>query len=320
MARIIITDTGGLTAEHGVETLRAAGHDVAVFEAASAADIATEIAEADALIVGYVRIGATDISSAPSLRVIATTTTGLDQIDVEAAGAAGIAVHPLPSPASEEVATHAMAGMLTLLRELPAAQDAARNGWDFTQIPTPPRISELSLGLYGLGRIARNLVERAQPLFARVVAFDPYLPAEDWPVGVDRVNELDDLFAASNVLSLHAPATAENRHAVNERTLSLLPVGAYLVNVARGELVDAAAVRAALDAGTLRGAFLDVFDPEPPTADEPLLSHPRAIVTPHAAFYSTTTDRAYMGIAVENVLAALAESGASGLRAGGTAR
>lgn len=307
MARIIITDTGGLTAEHGVETLRAAGHDVAVFEAASAAEIATEIAGADALIVGYVRISAADIAFAPSLRVIATTTTGLDQIDVDAAKAVGIAVHPLPSPASEEVATHALAGMLTLLREIPAAQDAARNGWDFTRIPTPPRISELTLGVYGLGRIARKLVERAQPLFARVVAFDPYLPAEHWPADVDRIDDFDDLFRSSNVLSLHAPATAENHHAVNERTLALLPANAYLVNVARGELVDSAAVRVALDAGTLRGAFLDVLDPEPPAAEEPLLSHPRAIVTPHAAFYSTTTDLAYMGIAVENVLAALAD-------------
>lgn len=307
MARIIITDMGGLTAEHGVAKLRAAGHEVALFEATSSTEIAAEIAAADALIVGYVRISAADIASAPSLRVIATTTTGVDQIDVDAAKAAGIAVHPLPSPASEEVATHALAGMLTLLRELPAAQDAARSGWDFTQIPTPPRISELTLGVYGLGRIARKLVERAQPLFARVVAFDPYLPAEHWPAEVERVDDLDDLFRASNVLSLHAPATAENHHAVNERTLALLPAHAYLVNVARGELVDSAAVRTALDAGTLRGAFLDVFDPEPPSPEEPLLSHPRAIVTPHAAFYSTTTDLAYMGIAVDNVLAALAD-------------
>ena len=307
MARIIITDMGGLTAEHGVAKLRAAGHEVALFEATSSTEIAAEIAAADALIVGYVRISAADIASAPSLRVIATTTTGVDQIDVDAAKAAGIAVRPLPSPASEEVATHALAGMLTLLRELPAAQDAARSGWDFTQIPTPPRISELTLGVYGLGRIARKLVERAQPLFARVVAFDPYLPAEHWPAGVDRVDDLDDLFRTSNVLSLHAPATAENHHAVNERTLALLPPDAYLVNVARGELVDSAAVLLALDAGTLRGAFLDAFDPEPPSANEPLLSHPRAIVTPHAAFYSTTTDLAYMGIAVENVLAALGD-------------
>jgi D-3-phosphoglycerate dehydrogenase len=306
MARIIITDTGGLTYDHGVEKLRAAGHEVAVFEAACGADLAAEIASADALIVGYARISATDIESASSLRVIATTTTGVDQVDVDAARAAGIAVHPLPSPASEEVATHALAGMLALLREIPAGQDAARDGWDFTRIPTPPRISELTLGVYGLGRIARKLVERAQPLFARVVAFDPYLAAEHWPAGIDRLDDLDDLFRTSNVLSLHAPATAENRHTVNERTLALMPPGAYLVNVARGELVDSAAVHASLDAGSLRGAFLDVLDPEPPAADEPLLTHPRAIVTPHAAFYSATTDLAYMSIAVENVLTALA--------------
>lgn len=307
MAKIIITDTGGLAYAHGVERLQAAGHDVSVFEASHGADLADEIGTADALIVGYARISADDVANAPSLRVIATTTTGVDQVDVDAAGAAGIAVHPLPSPASEEVATHALAGMLTLLREIPAAQAAARDGWDFTKIPTPPRISELTLGSYGLGRIARKLVERAQPLFARVVAFDPYVAAGQWPTGIDRVDDLDELFAASNVLSLHAPATAENRQAVNARTLALMPAGGYLVNVSRGELVDPTAVCAALDAGTLRGAFLDVLAPEPPAADEPLLHHPRAIVTPHTAFYSGTTDLAYMAIAVENVLAALAE-------------
>ena len=308
MARIIVTDRGDLDFAPGLEAIRAAGHEVEVLEAAPGEDVAPRIAGADALVVSFSRISAEAIAGAPALKVIATTTTGLDQIDLDAAKDAGIAVHPLPSPASEEVATHALAGMLALLRELPAAQRAARDGWDFTKIPAPARISELTLGVYGLGRIARALVERAAPSFARVVAYDPYVPAEAWPEGVDRVDELDDLFRTANVLSLHAPATAENRRAVDARTLALMPQPAYLVNVARGELVDQDAVLAALDAQTLRGAFLDVLDPEPPAADDPLLAHPRAVVTPHSAFYSAVTERAYVMTAVGNALAGLAAS------------
>ena len=303
MARVVVTDTGGLDFTPGLAALGNAGHETVLLD--GGADLVHAVADADALIVSYRRIDAGIIAAAPRLRTIATTTTGLDQIDRDAAQAAGIDVRPLPNPSSEEVATHALAGMLMLLREIPAAQAAAVT-WDRSEIPVPPRISELTLGVYGLGRIARSLVERALPSFARIVGYDPYVSADAWPAEVGRMETLDDLFRASNVLSLHAPATAENRHAVDERTLGLMPAGACLVNVARGELVDARAVVAAVDAGRLRGAFLDVLDPEPPAPDAPVLGHPRIVVTPHTAFSSTATELAYVMVAVENVLDALA--------------
>lgn len=306
MARVVITDAGGLDFTPGIAALQAAGHDVRLLDE-GIGDIKAEIADADALIVSFRPIDADVISAARRLRVIATTTTGLDQIDQDAAASADVAVRPLPSPASEEVATHALAGALSLLRELPAGR-AASIDWDYTRIPTPPRVSELTLGVYGLGRIARKLVERALPLFQRIVAYDPFVPVDAWPAEVERVETLDDLFRRSQVLSLHAPATAENHHAVNGRTIGLMPPGAYLVNVARGELVDTDAVIAAVDSGHLRGAFLDVLDPEPPAADDPVLHHERIIVTPHAAFSSTATELAYVMVAVENVLRALAEN------------
>ncbi len=313
MARIVITDSGGLDFAPGLAAIEAAGHQADLLDE-DAADLASAVADADGLIVSFRRIDAAVISAAPRLRAIATTTTGLDQIDQEVAKAAGVDVRPLPSPASEEVAAHALAGMLTLLRELPAAREATAV-WDYTRVPTPPRISTLTLGVYGLGRIARKLVERARPSFARVVAYDPYVPAELWPGDVQRADTLDELFRLSNVLSLHAPATAENRHAVDERTLALMPEGAYLVNVARGELVDTGAVIAAVDTGRLRGAFLDVLDPEPPAPDDPVLRHPRIVVTPHAAFSSTATELAYVMVAVENVLDALTPTTATGASA-----
>jgi D-3-phosphoglycerate dehydrogenase len=303
-----VTDTGGLDFGPGVAALREAGHEVAVLEAGTAADVAADAADADALIVGFTEVDAAAIAALPRLRAIATTTVGLNQIDVTAARAADVAVCGLPGLGSEEVAVHALAGMLAMVRELRAAQ-AAVSGWDFTQVPTPPRLSELTLGLYGMGRIARHLAARTRPLFARVVGIDPFVAEDAWPAGVERLADPDAVFGAANVLSLHAPATPDTRHAVNARTLALMPRGGYVVNVARGELVDPAALLAALDEGHVRGAFLDVTDPEPPGRGDALLRHPRVIVTPHAAFYSTATEREYVMAAVRNVLAALAAPG-----------
>jgi phosphoglycerate dehydrogenase-like enzyme len=306
MARIYVTDTGGLDFAPGLERLAAAGHEAVVLEAVSGREVVALAADADAIVVSFVPIDAETIAALPRLKAIATTTVGLDQVDVEAARAAGVDVRPLPPLASEEVATHALAGMLAVLREIPAAR-AATTSWDFRRIPAPRRVSELTLAVYGMGRIASELVDRARPLFARIVGYDPYLSAPDWPSGVDRVDEPDALFALADVLSLHAPATPRTRGAVNARTIELMPPGAVVVNVARGEVVDQSALLEAVDRGRLRGAFLDVVDPEPPAADDPVLHHPRIVVSPHAGFYSDVTARDYVLGAVENAVASLAE-------------
>lgn len=306
MALICVTDTGGLDFAAGLERLDAAGHETVVLEATDPGEVVERAADADALIVSFVPVDAEVLAALPHVRAIATTTVGLDQIDLDAARSAGVDVRPLPPLASEEVATHALAGMLAVLREIPAGRDAARD-WDFRQMPAPRRISELTLALYGMGRIAQELAVRARPLFARVVAYDPYVVAASWPTGVERVTTPEALFAAGDVLSLHAPATAQTRHVVNARAIGLMPYGAVVVNVARGELVDQDALVDALDIGRLRGAFLDVLDPEPPAPDDPVLRHPRIVVTPHAGFYSDVTARDYVLTAVDNVLAALAQ-------------
>lgn len=306
MARVYITDTGGLDFTPGLERLAAAGHEVRLLEVTTGAEVAEHAADADALVVSFVRIDATTIATLPRLKAIATTTVGLDQVDVEAARAAGVDVRALPPLASEEVATHALAGMLAVLRELRAANEAV-SGWDFRAIPTPRRLSELTLAVYGMGRIAVQLVARARPLFGRVVGFDPYAAAHTWPAGVDRVSEPEALFATADVLTLHAPSTEETRHVVNDRAIALMPTGAVVVNVARGELVDRSALIDAVDRGHLRGAFLDVLDPAPPAPDDPLLHHPRILLSPHAAFYSDVAARDYVVVAVDQAVEALAQ-------------
>lgn len=306
MTRVVVTDTGQLDFESGLAALRAAGHRADILATSDPAEVAAQAADADALIVSFCPIGADVLDSLPRLRVIATTTVGVDPIDVQAARQRGIDVCNLPSLASEEVAVHALAGILTLVREIPMCRrEAAAGSWDFSNVPVPPRASELTLGLFGLGRIAQYLATLAAPLVAQVISFDPFLPDERWPAGVERVTSSEDLFARSNVLSLHAPATADTRQVVNARSLALMPPGSFLVNVARGDLVRTGDLLAAIDAGRLAGAFLDVLDPEPPDRDDPVLNHPRVIVTPHAAFYSAATTREYVMVPVRNVILAL---------------
>ncbi len=305
MATVVVSDTGGLDLSEGLAALRAAGHEAILLDTVDPERVLAEGAGCEALIISYLRVTSALLNGLPRLRVIATTTTGSDTVDHDAARARGIEVHTLPSLASQEVAIHALAGALSIIRELPASHAVAAAGDDdVSPIPVPPRISTLTLGVYGLGRIARHLVNYSAPLFARIVAYDPFV-TEGWPAGVDRVDRPEDLFAASDVISLHAPATAETVGLANAAALARMRAGGYLVNVARGSLVVNDDLVAALDSGQLAGAFLDVTEPEPLPADHPLCRHPRVQLSPHSAFRSRSTLRAYAMLPVEAVLGVL---------------
>lgn len=307
MARIAITEFGELDPAPAIAALEAAGHEVMYLGTRDVEEIVRRASNCEALIVAFAPVDADTIARLPALSIIATASVGFNHVDTVAAAAQGITVCNIPSVASEEVATHALAGALYLLRELgPATAQVREGGWNYGEVPLPPRVSELSLGLYGFGRIARELAMRALPLFASVVAYDPFVAEAAWHPGVVRAESLDALLRESQVLSLHAPATPETRGIINREALAQLPAGAILVNVARGDLVDEAALLDALDSGRLRSAFLDVTDPEPPSLEAPIRSHPRVAVTPHAAFRSAGSVRDYLMIPVENVLAALA--------------
>lgn len=306
MAKIAMTEMGQLDASPAIAALKAAGHEVVFLGSRDAGEVVRRAADCEALMVAFAAVPADVIAALPQLRVIATASVGVNHIDVTAAAARGIVVCSIPSVASEEVAVHALAGALSLLRELrPAVEHVRSGGWDYGAVPMSPRVSELTLGLLGLGRIARELAVRSLPLFGRVIAYDPFVPEDAWLSGVDRAESLEELLSVSRVLSLHAPATPETRGVMNESTLGQLPPDSYLINVARGDLVDEAALVAALGSGHLRGAFVDVTSPEPPQAHAPVARHPRISATPHSAFRSTASVQDYLMIPVHNVLVAL---------------
>ncbi|MFE2584325.1 C-terminal binding protein [Streptomyces sp. NPDC059378] len=298
---VVITDTEELDPEPGVALLAEAGFDVRVVGSRDPETIAGAARDADALIVGYARIDAALLDRMPRLRILATMSAGYDMIDTVEAARRGLWVANLPGSATEEVAVHALASALALTRRLPQADAVVRaGGWntDFTEVPR--RASEMTLGLLGFGRIARALARLAAPVFGRVVAHDPH--STDWPAGVERV-DLDTLVASADVLSLHTASTPRTRGMVDAALLARTRPGAVLVNVSRGDLVDPAALLAALDSGRLAGAALDVFPVEPPAADDPLRSHPRLLLSPHSAFLSDASLRAYATEPARNVIA-----------------
>jgi D-3-phosphoglycerate dehydrogenase len=223
----------------------------------------------------------------PDLRVVSEAGVGWDFIDVEAAAELGIWVTSVPGYCTAEVADHTLALALALVRRLPDQRELVRAGsWNSLAAGTIPRLAGSTWGIVGFGRIGQAVAARARALGFRVVALDPYVPDETFAAaGVERLG-LDDLLRASDVVSLHSPRTDETVGMIGRRELSLLKPTAVLVNVARGHLIDETALVEALDAGAFVGAGLDVLVGSPPGPDHPLVHHPRAIVTPHMAWYS----------------------------------
>lgn len=241
----------------------------------------------------------------PNVGLIALASTGTDSVDLEAARAKGIAVTHVPHQATEEVATHALALILALLRNIPMYDSNMRRGkWQSHKaIVTPSRASQMTLGVVGAGRIGMELVRFATPLFGEVIAFDPYIsPKDGGHRGLEFVDSMGELAKRADVLSLHVPRTPETERLLSEVDFARARTR-YLINVSRGGLVEHSSLLQHLQDGHLDGVGLDAFDPEPPDADDPLLAHPRVISTPHRAFESVQSWEAYASFPVHNAVA-----------------
>jgi D-3-phosphoglycerate dehydrogenase len=298
----VYTDVVDVDPAPGARLLEDAGFEVRVLDTADPERIAREAPEAAALLIGYSPVGAALMDALPGLAIVATQSVGFDMVDVEAARARGIWVSNVPGAATEEVAVHALAMGLSLLRGLPFLDRSVRDGgWDGAAEPLR-RPSEATLGILGLGRIGRRLGGLARGIYGRVIGHDPLLPAAAWPGDVERV-DLGELLPAADVLSLHLPLAAGTERMIDAAALARMRGGAFLVNVSRGALIDERALLDALDSGQVGGAALDVLATEPPAAADPLPRHPRVLVTPHAAYYSDRSAAAYVVDQARNVIA-----------------
>jgi D-3-phosphoglycerate dehydrogenase / 2-oxoglutarate reductase len=265
------------------------------------------VADIDAWIVrGATQVTRRLIEAAPRLRWVARAGAGLDNIDVAAAKERGIGVLNVPGANAVAVAELVFGLLLGLLRHIPEGDASVRRGeWDKSRF-MGRELRGKTLGIVGLGKIGRAVAQRARAFEMTCVGFDPLVPDADVrAMGVEPLS-LDDLIARAEILTLHVPLSAETRGMIGAERLARLPKGAFLVNAARGGLVDEAALLAALESGALAGAALDVFSSEPPQGS-PLVGHPRVVATPHVGAATVEAQEAVGEEIVKLLLARMAE-------------
>ena len=300
--KVLITDYDFADVELELALFREAGVEAATAQCRTEEQLIAAAKGFDGLLVQYAPVNSRVLSARPEIRIASRFGAGYDNINTEDAKKHGVWVANSPDYGMGEVATHALGMALALIRHLAIYDRDVRAGrWHYTSAGPIRRASELTLGILGLGRIGKRMAHVSRHCFARIVACDPYIEDSEFPEGVARVG-LMDLFAQSDVVSIHVPLNDETRGMVGKHLLGALRPGAMLVNTARGAVVNVEQLRAALDDGRLDGAALDVLPAEPPAADDPILKHPRVLLTPHAAFYSVEGERELRRKAAQNLV------------------
>lgn len=298
-AKVVISDfiKGEL---HQEERILGDLADVSALDALHEDDLAGKIEDADAIMMyHFISITEKTIEKLQRCKLIVRCGVGYDNVDAAAARRLGIPVANVPDYGTEEVADSAIGLSLVLGRGSHFLNSRLRNNrgpWTYAQAGSIKRLRDRVFGIVGLGRIGSATALRAKALGMKVLFYDPYVPdGKDKSLGVTRVESLEDLLEQSHIVSLHCFLSEETHHLINAETLAMMPRGSFLVNTARGGVVDAEAVLAAIESGHLEGAGLDVLEQEPPHDYEPLIAawrdqehpaHDRIIVNPHSAFYS----------------------------------
>ena len=289
----------GRIARAGVAILEArSGVAVRVVDDGDPAALLDAVPDATAILVRTTRIGADVIAAAPELLVVSRHGVGYDNVDVAALNARGIPLAIAASANRISVAEHTLAMLLTLAKATLPHDAAVRAGnWAIRNELRAFEIFGKRLLLVGFGRIGREVATRARAFGMQVAVHDPHVdPAALAEVGCLAAPALDAAIAEADAISLHLPLTEATRHVIDARRLALMKPGAILVNTARGGLLDEAALAAALAAGRLRGAAIDVFADEPPRPGNPLLAAPNALLSPHNA---GVTDESMVRMATE---------------------
>jgi D-3-phosphoglycerate dehydrogenase len=274
--------------------------------------LAEKVVDVDAIMVrGVVPITAKIINAAKKCKVIGRHGVGCDNIDVAQATAAGIPVIYCPGANTNSVAEHTASLMLAVAKQVRSSDEALRRDGNYDcrlKIQTV-ELREKTLGLVGLGNIGRTFASICQHGFGmNIIAYDPYVNMETVQaagLAVKLTDSLEELLQAADFVSLHAPAMPETYKMIGKRELQLMKKTAFLINAARGSLVDENALFAALKEGEIAGAGLDVFDPEPPAADNPLYTLPNVVVTPHTAANGDQALRNMAFMAVKGTLQVL---------------
>ena len=300
--RFLITDYDFSDVELERQLVSDAGHELATAQCRTEDDVIAAAKGCAGILVQYAPINAKVMAARPEIRVVSRFGAGFDTVNTDDARKFGVWVSNSPDYGVHEVSAHALAMALALVRHLPLLDRDVRAGkWQFDSTGELRRITKLTLGILGVGRIGKRMAHISRNIFGRVLGCDPYIAPGEFPEGVASVSR-EQLFRESDVVSLHVPLNDETRHIADARTIGLMKRGSFLVNTSRGAVSKLDDVLAALDSGQLEGAGLDVLPKEPPEADHPVLRHPRVLLSPHAAFYSNEGVKELRTKAAQNLI------------------
>lgn len=301
--KIIITDCDHPSVEIEKKILNELEPEFILATCRSEDEVIEIAGDADGIINQYAPFTPRVIESLQKCKVICRYGVGVDNIDLEAATKNKIIVANVPDYCVDEVSTHAMALILACARKISFLDKKISNQqWDFTVAKPLFRTQGQTLGLFGLGRIGRELARKALGFGFRVIAYDPYVQKTDLEI---KLVDFSKLLNDSDFISIHAPLTTETRYSFSEKELKAMKKNVYLINTSRGPLVDEQALFKALKNGWIAGAALDVMEKEPPDWDNPLLKLDNVIITPHISFYSEESYIELKTKAAEAVLAVL---------------
>jgi len=282
--RIVITDCDHPSAEIERKVLSEIDPEFILAQCNTEEEVIEVAKDADGIINQYAPITRKVIESLKKCKVIARYGVGVDNIDVEAATEHKIIVANVPDYCIDEVSTHTMALILACARGITLLNSKIKEKrWDFTLAKPLFRTQGKTLGLFGLGRIARMVAQKALGFGFKIIAYDPYVPRVDDGI---KLVEFSQLFSDSDFISIHSPLTEETRHSFGENELKAMKKTAYLVNTARGSIIDEKALYKALEGRWIAGAALDVMEKEPPDWENSLLKLDNLIISPHISFYS----------------------------------
>lgn len=305
--RVVVTDYTFPALAQEEAAARAAGADFAAFQCKTPEAVAEAVKGADVAVVQFAGFGPEAAAAVKPGATVIRYGVGYDNINLPAARAAGLKVGYVPDYCADEVADHTAAAALTLLRKLPMLDASVRRGeWAAVKVCKPMKaFKDTTFGFFGMGQIGREVLGRLRGFGFQFIASDPGLDAgQAVSLGVTLV-DADTLLRSADIISLHAPATVLTTGFFNAARLAQMQPHAMLVNSARGQLIVEDDLAAALTAGTIAGAALDVFGAEPLAASSALRDAPNLLLTPHAAWYSESAIGRLQGLVAQDITRAL---------------
>jgi D-3-phosphoglycerate dehydrogenase len=307
--RILVTDIAWPTLEPEAEVLARIGGELILARSASEAELLDLVTEADAILTCWKQVSAGVVRAGQKLQVISRYGIGLDNIAVDEATRLGILVTNVPTFCLDEVSDHAMALILACARKVCHYNSRVHDGdWEIKSGKPIFRVRGQTLGIIGFGRIGQTLALKAKAFGMKVLAHDPYIDTQVAKSSGSEIVDLDRLLAQSDFVSIHTPLNETTRGMIGETRLRQMKSTAFIINTARGAILDQPALVKALEQGWIAGAALDVFVPECIPPDHPVLKLPNVIATPHVAFYSEESALDLEIRAAENVAAVLSGS------------